>query len=83
MPEGTEAQFTLSESLKYLPHYEMRSDLLVDNLTWLKRKVWVGDYKNTENEYVSRQHRVDDTEIKAGQAFMVRVTADVTLDFKW
>ena len=62
--------------------YPLRSDLLVDNLTWVKRKVWVGDFKNTVNETVHRGNLENDTEIKPGQVFMVRVTGDVDLDLR-
>ena len=80
VPEGDRGAIFLVGIPEVPANYEMRSDLLINNLTWLKRKVWVGDYKNTENEYVSRQRRADDTEIKPGQAFMIRVTGDVNLN---
>ena len=80
VPEGDRGAIFLVGIPEVPANYEMRSDLLANNLTWLKRKVWIGDLKNTENEYVSRQRRVDDTEIKPGQAFMIRVTGDVNLN---
>ena len=80
VPDGDRGAIFLVGIPEVPTNYEMRSDLLVDNLIWVQRKVWVGDYKNTETEYVSRQHRIDDTEIKDGQAFVIRVTGDVNLD---
>ena len=82
LPEGKKNAFYMVGFPEVPANYEMRSDLLVDNLVWVQRRVWTGFYKNTTNEHVSRSHQDDDAEIKPGQAFFVRINGDVTLDLR-
>ena len=80
VPEGKPAGLYLIGFPENPSAYEYWSDLVSEDLPWIKRKVWVGEYRNTKNQYVSRYRQDDDTEIEAGQAIVVRVTADLTLD---
>ena len=82
LPEGKKNAFYMVGFPEVPANYEMRSDLLVDNLVWVQRRVWTGFYKNTTNEHVSRYHQDDDAEIEPGQAFFVRINGDVTLDLR-
>ena len=82
LPEGKKNAFYMVGFPELPANYEMRSDLLVDNLVWVQRRVWTGFYKNTKNEHVTRYHQDDDAEIEPGQAFFVRVNGDVTLDLR-